>query len=554
MNKSRKIPTINFKFSDLFTAEYRLTTALLILLPLIVYLQVYDFGFVWDDDDNISKGHLYNPFVLNPSWTSFEQLLSQPYFGMYIPINYFFLGVLKSFAELLLIPVNSFLHLSNVAVHIVNGLLVFTLLKQFVINKWAVLVGVLFFLLHPIQVETVAWVGESRSLLAFCFVLTALYFYLKNQTRLSFLSLFLFVLALLSKPSAVVLVPFVFLINYFHYGFKLSKNIEKTLLFALIALLFITLAQLVQSQYHLGIFDYTIDIWQRPFAWLDSIVFYVIKLIYPYHLSASYTLSPQFIAQQWWFYPLALLPLGLGYLLWLKRKSYPILVFATLLFVAGFFTTSGLMSFGFQKYSLVADRYLYFAMVGVALLIAVIFSKTDKIIKQGLIIMILLIFTALSAFRQIPIWQSALKLWTHSVKYELSVQYAHESLAAVINNQGVALYRAGKSQQALVYFNKAIKIFPEEYHSTKKFLSDPFANRGASLLIQKEYSKALSDFNQALKIDPSHFWANTHKINTLLKLKQCDQAHTAVSFARKNQVKLKKTALADLRKNCANNT
>ena len=110
--------------------------------------------------------------------------------------------------------------------------------------------------------------------------------------------------------------------------------------------------------------------------------------------------SPKFISAQWWFYPLAFVPLFLGYLLWLRRKNQPLLVFAAALFIAGFFTTSGFVSFVFQQHSLVADRYVYFAMIGIALLIGTIFSKVDQKIWQNLIISILIIFASLSAFRQ----------------------------------------------------------------------------------------------------------------------------------------------------------
>ena len=224
---SKKPAALNFQFSGLFSADYRIITALLIILPLLIYLQVYDFEFVWDDEGNSIAGHLQNPFLQNPSWASFTQLFTQSFFAMYIPISYLFWALLKSIAELLSLPVNSVLHLSNVVVHIVNGLLVFTILKQFIANKWAVLLGVGFFLLHPIQVEAVSWVSEFRNLLATLFALLSCYYYLKNQANLSYLALVFFVLAILSKPSAVVLTPFVFIINYFHYGFKLGKNIEK---------------------------------------------------------------------------------------------------------------------------------------------------------------------------------------------------------------------------------------------------------------------------------------------------------------------------------------
>ena len=506
LKNSKKPATLNFKFSDLFSADYRIITVLLIILPLLIYAQVYNFEFVWDD-----TRHLKNPFLQNPSWASFTQLFTQPFFAMYIPVSYLFWGLLKALAELLSLPVNSVLHLSNVVVHIINGLLVFTIFKQFIANKWAVLLGVGFFLLHPIQVETVSWVSEFRGLLATLFALLSCYYYLKKSAKLSYLALIFFVLAALSKPSAVVLAPFVFLLNYFYYGFKLGKNIEKTLLFALIALVFVIIASSVQ----LGTVDfaqYSLAFWQRPFAWLDSIVFYLYKIIYPYHLSLSYALSPKFISAQWWFYPLALMPAGLGYFLWLRRKTQPLLIFAVALFVAGFFTTSGFVSFIFQKFSLVADRYIYFAMIGTALVVANLADR--KYWRVGLL-SVLLIFASLSAFRQIPIWQNKLALWSHSMNYEVTPSYAHDSLAVNFNNTGDSLFDLKQYNQAITYFDKAIKLLPKK--NTEK-LAKAFYNKGLSLLHLKKYQQALDSFNQAIKINPNNVNANNGKINALTSL------------------------------------
>ncbi len=547
--KSKKqAVALNFKFSDLFSADYRITTLLLVILPLLIYLQVYDFEFVWDDNGyKTTTGHLKNSFVQNPSWASFTQLFTQPYYGMYIPISYLFWGLLKSLAELLSLPINSVLHLSNVVVHIVNGLLVFTILKQFIANKWAVLLGVGFFLLHPIQVEAVAWASEFRNLLATLFALLALYYYLKNQANLSYLALIFFVLAALSKPSAVVLVPFVFLLNYFHYGFKLSKNIEKTLPFALIALIFVVITHSVQFKFNAEISEYAIAFWQRPFAWLDSIVFYLYKIIYPYHLSASYTLSPKFISMQWWFYPLALMPLALGYFLWLGRKTQPILLFATALFIAGFFTTSGFVDFGFQKYSLVADRYIYFAMIGTALAVA---NLADRKYWRILLTSILLIFAALSAFRQIPIWQNPFKLWSYSINYEVTPQYAHNNLAAHFYKTAGSLLDLKQYQQADVYFDKAIKLYPKKSPKVSK----AFYNKGIASMQQEKYQQTIDYFDQAIKIDPNYANSHNAKIHLLTLLKQCKKAKQAAIFAQQHKVKFKekvaKTLIKNLQKNC----
>ena len=491
---SKKPVALSFKFSDLFSVDYQIITALLIILPLLIYLQVYDFEFVWDEITE-PINHLNNPFVEYPSWASFTQLFTQPFFGMYIPVSYLFWGLLKSLAELLSLPVNSVLHLSNVVVHIINGLLVFTILKQFIANKWAVLLGVGFFLLHPIQVEAVAWVSEFRNLLATLFALLSCYYYFKKSAKLSYLALIFFVLAVLSKPSAVVLVPFVFLLNYFHFGFKLSKNIEKTLPFALIALVFVVITHSVQSKFNIHTSEYAIAFWQRPFAWLDSIAFYLYKIIYPYHLSASYTLSPKFISMQWWFYPLALMPLALGVLLWLKREKYPLLVFSSVLFISGFFTTSGFVDFGFQKYSLVADRYIYFAMIGTALAVA---NLADRKYWRILLTSILLIFAALSAFRQIPIWQNPLKLWSHAINYEVTPNYARNNLGIYFNNTGIYLSKLKQYQQAQLYFDKAINL----YHKKHSKAGEVIYNKGLSYVKQKKYQQAIVYFDKAINITP----------------------------------------------------
>ena len=539
-SKNSKKPTaLSFQFSDLFSADYRIIAALLIILPLLIYVQVYDFELLWDDGEESVGGHLSNLFMAQPSWVSFRQLFSDAFFGMYIPITYLLWGLLKSLAELLSLPLNSVLHLSNVVVHIINGLLIFTILKQFVVNKWAVLLGVGFFLLHPIQVEAVAFVSEFRGLLAALFALLALYYYLKKPVNLPYLSLIFFVLAILSKPSAVVLVPFIFLLNYFHFGFKLRKNIEKTLPFVLIALVFVIIASLVQLGPVGGFIQHSLDFWQRPFAWLYSIVFYIYKIIYPYHLSASYTLSPKFISMQWWFYPLALVPLALGYLLWLRRKTQPLLIFAVALFVAGFFTTSGFVDFFFQKYSLVADRYVYFAMIGTALAVS---DMADRKYWRVLLLGILLIFAALSAFKQIPIWQNSLKLWSHTINYEITPSYAHEGLATNFNNTGNSLLDLKQYQQADVYFDKAIKLYPKDIKA--------FYNKGVSYVRQKKYQQALEHFNKVVKINPTNANPHNGKIHVFTLLKQCKKAKQAYAFARQHKVKLQKAMVDDLHRIC----
>ncbi|MBE8190181.1 MAG: hypothetical protein HAW58_04875, partial [Candidatus Thioglobus sp.] len=369
-----------------------------------------------------------------------------------------------------------------------------------------------------------------------------LYFYLKNRARLDFLPLFLFILALLSKPSAAVLPLIIFAINHFHYQFKLKNNIKKVLPFALIALIIAIITYF--SQANSVIFSQHLSpVWQRPFAWLDSIIFYLAKIIYP-NLSISYTLAPKFIATKFWFYPLAILPLGLGFWLWLKRKTQPLLALSSVLFVAGFFTTSGFIGFIFQRYSLVADRYLYFAMLGFALFIAVIFSKISNKIWQLVMIFALLIFAGISAFRQIPIWQNPLKLWSHAVHYEIQPQYAYANLGGYFNEKGTKFYQNGKFQKSIIYFDKALKLYPK--YSLEK-LSGTKYNKGLSLLALKNPQKALDNFTQALGFNPKNANANNIKIHILTKSKQCQKAQAALVLAKNNNVEIRPEVLKNIK-------
>ena len=334
--------------------------------------------------------------------------------------------------------------------------------------------------------------------------------------------------------------------------------------------------------------EFTLAFWQRPFAWLDSIVFYLYKIIYPYHLSLSYALSPKFISAQWWFYPLAFVPLALGYFLWLRRKTQPLLIFAVALFVAGFFTTSGFVSFAFQKSSLVADRYVYFAMIGIALLISTIFNKVEKKVWQSLIISILIVFASLSAFRQIPLWQNKLKLWSHSMNYEATSGYAHGNLAVYFSIKANAFYDTGEYNQAITYFDKAIKLYPKDsidklstttynkglallhlkkyqqaidYFDQANKISPNYAytddsgdgalhNKGFALLHLKKYQQALDNFNQAIKINPTNANPHNGKIHLLASLKQCKKAKQAAVFAQQHKVKLRESTTKNLHKFC----
>lgn len=313
----------------------------------------------------------------------------------------------------------------------------------------------------------------------------------------------------------------------------------------MLALVIIVVSYIIQSRYSLNFTKYIVPIWQRPIVWLDSVVFYLVKIIYPYNLGASYGLPPIFIVKQWWFYPLALPPFAVAVLLLFARHKYPLLVMASVLFIAGFFTTSGLVSFAFQKYAIVADRYLYLAFVGLALLLAIVASNNKKYIWV-ILTMILLIFTLLSAFRQIPIWQNLMKLMSHSRNFEVLPKYAsghfyNLALVDAIN---------GKDDEALAEFAEVLRHETLDPNRRSDYIDRLFYNIGAILVKQKKYQLAIANFTESIKIDPTKPEVHNAKIHTHLQLKQCAQAKLGIKTSQKLAIKVDKIILAEEKRIC----
>src|ERR1044071_6748464 len=135
----------------------------LVAIPVAVFLQTLTFRFVWDDEVNVAR----NPHVNAATLSGFREIWQKPHDGLYIPVTYTVWAALAPVARTSeardatdLNP--TAYHLLNLALHILNGLLVFMLLRRIVANDWAAAGGAVLFLIHPVQVEAVAWVTGMK--------------------------------------------------------------------------------------------------------------------------------------------------------------------------------------------------------------------------------------------------------------------------------------------------------------------------------------------------------------------------------------------------------
>ncbi len=484
---------------------------LLILIPLAVYWQCTSYEFVWDDKD---PNLIENRYL---QYTSFKNVLhfwTKPYAQMYIPMPYTAWALIKEIGTL--IPwgqrVDGFnpfaFHLFSILFHIFNGLFVFRILKLLINNEWSAFFGTLIFILHPLQVEPVVWITEFRGLLAAFFGFSSLYILIKNEflkksiskrccTIRYINSLILFVLGMLSKPSVVVIPAFAFLIYFLYFKENLWHSLKKIIPFIIATIPFVLILRFVQpASYHTEI----APLWSRFFIWMDTINFYFLKTLIPYPLVVTYTRTFQTLISKFLFYLEWVIPVLLVFFAVKLYKKNSFILLSLIIFIVGFMPVFGLVSFNFQKWSNVADRYMYFSLFGIALVVGWLLStyKTQKVWVPT--ICLILCFTILTGFVQIPVWKNSLSLWTHALNYGKPNTFAY-------NNRGAAYNKLQQYDKAIIDFNRALEINPQDASS--------YNNRGFSFLQSDQNEEALNDFNKALEFNPSYYEVYINRGNAL---------------------------------------
>ncbi|HWC89027.1 MAG TPA: hypothetical protein VG433_05220, partial [Pirellulales bacterium] len=385
-----------------------------------VFYRVVEFQFLtWDDDVHVTKNPLLDPV----SFSNLAQFWLHPYENLYIPASYSFFAAEAWLSQWTLGRLDpQVFHAACLALHLACVWLVFRLLARMVENPLAAWAGALCFAVHPLQVESVAWIGETRGLLAALCSLAAVYWYLppgpamfdssstanrdrlgamptaavgmwggdddacprsvgmatapalspsaaddRFSTRRYLLASAAFALALLSKPSAAPLPLMALAIDLLWLRRSLKRSLACLAPWLALALLDIGLSKLLQADERI---TNRPDWLLRPLVACDALTFYLRKLIVPLRLGFDYGRTPAVVlssaARYWaWIAPACVLGLAL------VSRHRRMWLTAAGIFVAGLLPVLGFVPFLYQDISTVADRYLYLPMLGVALALAV---------------------------------------------------------------------------------------------------------------------------------------------------------------------------------------
>jgi tetratricopeptide (TPR) repeat protein len=495
-----------------------LPTILIVATILVVYGRSASFDFVeWDDDKNI----LENPYLRPVNAQNIIRIWSAPYLYLYAPVSYTFyaaqalLSRSLSHSGPLEPPTAEVFHAFNLFLHIGSSLLVFCLLRLVLQRPWAAGLGAILFALHPLQAEPVCWITEQRGLLAAALGLGSVLVLLKAETKgrqrtksvgAMITATVLFLLALLAKPSAAS-IPLIALVFMYLRGDPIKKHAVSLGLWLLLGAACMLYTKHLQPD---RIMNYEVPAWARLFIAGDALGFYIWKILWPFNLSPNYGRTPLVVLHAWWGYATWLLPAIALLLPYLLHRSRSLIGPApALLLVLPLLPVLGLVPFGYQNWSTVADRYAYLAMLGPALALGIAVEKTQASRRLVIPIAILLGALGMRAFDQSAYWRSSDALFTRTIEVNPDSAIAHNYFGAVAG-------RAGDFETAADHLRKAQVGNPRS--------AQVWSNLGMLAAKQGLISEAKEHFDLAIELSPDLAPAHNNRALALKHLGDMDAA------------------------------
>ena len=455
-------------------------------------------------------------------------------------------------------------HLTNLILHILSALMLFWLFCRMTGAIWRSAFVSALFALHPLHVESVAWIAERKDVLSAFFWMLTLCFYVyyteKPVIKRYLLVVFCFVLALMSKPMVVTLPVIMILLDYWPLGrfqqqeitsavksvMPLSINkekrkrnpkdslkdqrlknislfnnrkipetriariiplwqlLEKTPFFILSAIFSIIAVYAQYNPYgkHLPL----------SFRFAGAPVFFVLYLertFIPHNLAVYYTLPGQFPI--WEVLVSTLLVMVISVAVFATLKRLPYLFVGWLWYVITLLPVIKIVE---GVYDAMADRYHYLPSVGIAIGLAwgiPLLSKHEDTRKKILfpIGIAFIAILAVLAWQQCHYWENSKALFTHALQAKNNNYMVHNCL-------GIVLFDEGKMQEAMDHYNEAIRLKPDN--------TDAYFNKGNVYAKRGDYQRAFENYNEAIRLKPDNAAAYNNRGKVFENLSEYESA------------------------------
>ncbi len=507
----------------------------LVALVALAYESVRRYGFLrFDDPLYVSE----NPHIAHGlTWGAVRWALTSGYAANWHPLTW-----VSHMLDIQLFGMDAGAHhVTNVLLHLGSTLLLFGVLLRMTGAVWRSAFVAGLFGVHPVHVESVAWVAERKDVLSALFWMLTLWAYVgyARQRRLGryLLVVALFALGLMAKPMVVTL-PFALLLLDFWPLRRLSSLggeqstraliIEKIPLFALsVASSVITF--LVQREGGTVAAGEHLSLATRVENAVTAYVSYLGKALWPSHLAAYYPYPRAFSLAAVAASALLLVAVSAGVVRFARR--YPYLPVGWFWFLGTLVPTIGLVQVGTQA---MADRYTYLPLIGIFIIIAwgVADLASRWPVRRSAVAAVagaVLLGCTLASRAQVRYWQTDKMLWAHALdvttdnygaqSYLANALAAEGDLAGAIahnveairilpefaeahNNLGPVLARAGRLDEAIAEFTEAIRLHPK--------YPDAHSNLGLALASQGKLEEAVSHYREAIRLDADHARAHAN--------------------------------------------
>ncbi len=480
------------------------------LLTIAVYLPALRGGFIWDDDDHLTK----NPAML--STEGLKQIWSSLAVSRYYPLTLTTFWVEHRIWGLKPLPY----HAVNIALQAANAVLLWILLRRLQVRgAW---VAALLWAVHPVNVETVAWVTELKNTQSGLFFLLALLLFLQfedgQRWRDYGIALLCGAAAMLSKPLTVVLPVVVLLCAWWRRGRWTRQDLLRVT--PLVALAVgMSLLTVLEQRHHIErefAPDWTLTAGQRLILAGRAAWFYAAKLLWPMDLCFTYPQWKLPVGDIMAWVPLAGLVAGAG-MLWRFRRTVwgRATIFGLGYFVVALLPVLGFFDIYFFRYSFVGDHFQYLASMG---FLALVVSGGEVICERGghwgrdlgTVAVTAALFTLGSCtWKQTHVYHSVETLWRDTLSKNPGAWLAH-------NNLGFALEHTGPIDEAIEHYREALRLRPD--------LVEAHNNMGIALWDLGRTTEAIEQYREGLRVNPRSPEAHYNLGNALRDLGRAAEA------------------------------
>ncbi|MCK4753500.1 MAG: tetratricopeptide repeat protein [Planctomycetes bacterium] len=488
----------------------------------------------FDDDQYF----IDNRIVQNPSWTStwrfFSEVLEPSVVeGYYQPITMVSLMVDYALGgrENNLLP----FHRTSLVLHTANTALIIVLLYMLLGHIWTAAGVGLLFGVHPITAELICWVSDRKDLLAMFFTLWSLIFYVKfassRNWKFYIVCIAMYLLALMSKPTAIPLPVLLLLLDYWPLKrLKWQTLLEKLPLF-IMAGVFALITYISQSRMAFTKLPSEYGFERIPLVLCHNIILYLYKIFWPVNLTLFYE-YPEPLALS---HPMVLTGvigtcvLICTLLVLLRWTRAPLT--GWLVFFVAIFPTMGMIGF---TYVIAADRYVYLPSIGLLMILAAFFGRlvgkaNPKLTVVLTVVLILAGAEAVATRQYLVHWQEPMSIYKHILSLSPNSVSVHNNLGNMFQSQD-------KLDEAVTHFRKVLEMKPdhtkarynlanalrlqgksteaiEHYRLAlrgKSSDADAYNNMGIALQAEGKIDEAISSYHQALRTKLDHAGAHNN--------------------------------------------